>query len=583
MLAKDHPFTFLDHAFRCGDSLVGLSVSQIVGFYWQTRPSGQQQRNLFRDAIERRMQVVQQRRQEIFAAREWDSYDLLRQKLDAAEEQLALARLAGDGVVAAFFSSGRDKDRQKQLDLVASRLNDYVTRGDITEQTPVAQAVAALRSGQHAIPPFHWEIEFPEVFLRENSGFDGLVGNPPFAGKNTMAVGHAVGYPDWLKEIHEESHGNADLVVHFFRRAFNLLRQGGAFGLIATNTIGQGDTRSTGLRWICNHGGVIYAATRRKRWPGQAAVIVSVVHVGRKEVTGRVGGVGQSPAQPTEGRGRVSDATPVLVGSAASQTPLHPPYELDGRPVPIITAYLFHAGGHDDPERLRASAGKSFQGSIVLGMGFTFDDTDTKDVASSIAEMHRLIAKDLRNAERMFPYIGGEEVNDSPTHAHHRYVINFAEMTEQEARRWPDLMRIVEERVKPERSRLGGNRDTEYRKKRWWLWGRYTPALFEAVRGLERVLVICRHQPHWGLAFLQSGSVFSEATIIVVSHSGAVFCTLQSRPHEGMGPLLRVVDEGRHALHPLRLLRDLPVPTQLRNRPHPRIHRSNLLRRHRQN
>ena len=30
-LAKDHPFTFLDHALRCGDSLVGLSREQIVG------------------------------------------------------------------------------------------------------------------------------------------------------------------------------------------------------------------------------------------------------------------------------------------------------------------------------------------------------------------------------------------------------------------------------------------------------------------------------------------------------------------------------------------------------------------------
>jgi hypothetical protein len=66
-----------------------------------------------------------------------------------------------------------------------------------------------------------------------------------------------------------------------------------------------------------------------------------------------------------------------------------------------------------------------------------------------IAEMHRLIAKDPRNAERIFPYIGGEEVNDSPTHGHNRYVINFGEMSEQEARRWPDLMQIVEERGKP--------------------------------------------------------------------------------------------------------------------------------------
>src|SRR5207244_2459926 len=39
-LAKDHAFTFLDHALRCGDSLVGLTRRQIGGFTWEQ--SGQQ-------------------------------------------------------------------------------------------------------------------------------------------------------------------------------------------------------------------------------------------------------------------------------------------------------------------------------------------------------------------------------------------------------------------------------------------------------------------------------------------------------------------------------------------------------------
>jgi hypothetical protein len=39
---------------------------------------------------------------------------------------------------------------------------------------------------------------------------------------------------------------------------------------------------------------------------------------------------------------------------------------------------LFHAGGDDDPARLEANADKSFQGYILLGMGFTFDDTEKK-------------------------------------------------------------------------------------------------------------------------------------------------------------------------------------------------------------
>ena len=113
-----------------------------------------------------------------------------------------------------------------------------------------------------------------------------IVGNPPFAGKNTITEGHAPGYLDWLKLMHPESHGNSDLAAHFFRRAFNLLKPSGCFGLIATNTIGQGDTRSTGLRWICANGGVIYRARKRYKWPGQAAVVVSVVHVHKGTVSG---------------------------------------------------------------------------------------------------------------------------------------------------------------------------------------------------------------------------------------------------------------------------------------------------------
>ena len=58
--------------------------------------------------------------------------------------------------------------------------------------------------------------------------------------------------------------------------------------------------------------------------------------------------------------------------------------------------------------------------------------------------MEELIDKDPRNQERIFPYIGGKEVNDSPMQTHHRYVINFENMNEDEARRWHDLWNVVE-------------------------------------------------------------------------------------------------------------------------------------------
>jgi len=162
-----------------------------------------------------------------------------------------------------------------------------------------------------------------------------------------------------------------------------------------------------------------------------------------------------------------------------------PKFILDGKEVEKITAFLFHAGGHEDPKRLAANAGKSFIGSYVLGMGFTFDDSNPD--ATSIEEIDRLIETNPKNAERIFPYIGGEEVNTSPTHSHHRYVINFGEMTEDEARQYSDLIRIVEEKVKP--ARLKQNR--EIRARYWWRFGETTPALFKAIASLDRVLVSC--------------------------------------------------------------------------------------------
>lgn len=208
--------------------------------------------------------------------------------------------------------------------------------------------------------------------------------------------------------------------------------------------------------------------------------------------------------------------------------PLHPnlPIILDGKPVEKITAFLFHAGGNNDPQKLIANEGKSFVGSYVLGMGFTFDDGNPD--ATPIAEMHRLIEKDPCNQERIFPYIGGEEVNSSPTHAHNRYVINFGEMSEEEARELPDLMSIVEEKVKP--GRLKQNR--EIRSRYWWRFGETTPALFRAIESLDRILVISRVGQHGAFTFLPAGSVYSESLVVFIIATHSTFCILQSTIHE---------------------------------------------------
>jgi hypothetical protein len=208
------------------------------------------------------------------------------------------------------------------------------------------------------------------------------------------------------------------------------------------------------------------------------------------------------------------------------------PKYLDDRQVGTITAFLFHRGGHDDPTRLAANAGKSFQGSIILGMGFIFDDTGTNGLVTPLAEMRSLIEKNPQNQEVIFPYIGGVEVNTSPTHAHHRYVINFAERSEEECwRRWPDLMAILETNVKPERI----EKDAEKYPRmvyEWWKYWNSRPELHATIAGLERVLVISQTSRTVAFTFLPAPMVYSHKLVIFPFSSYAAFALLQSRVHD---------------------------------------------------
>ena len=365
---------------------------------------------------------------------------------------------------------------------------------------------ASLRDMEPPLVPFHWEVEFTEVFDRENPGFDAIVGNPPFQGGRNVSATQGAVYAKWLIALHEASSGGADLVAHFFRRSFNLLREGGALGLIATNTIGQADTRSTGLHRLCKNGGVSqYHTLRRIKWPGQAAVIVSVMHI--------------------------------IKGAPISAM------RLDGREVDMISAFLFHNGGHDDPERLVGNSGKSFQGSIILGMGFTFDDSDRKGIATPVSEMHRMIDKSPLNGTVIFPYIGGQEVNTSPSHAHHRYVIDFGEHDEVDCRRiWPDLFAIVERNVKPERI----TKDARKYPRMVLEWRQYwnpRPDLRAAIAGLDRVACdqLWRHATScFHISVLKKWSIANSVSLC--SPSIPTLLSVPSSPDRtkyGLGSLVR--------------------------------------------
>jgi N-6 DNA Methylase len=515
-LARDHEFTFLDHALKSGDALVGLTQNEIAAVDWDPSKKGLP---LFLEFVAKRVEKAMIARGEIRSASDDTSRAILEGKHRAIEDVVADVRVLGDAVLSAFF--GGDKPRARET--CRQTIESWVAAAPVKWEE-LRVAAADLRTGLHPVLPFHWPVEFPEVFGGENPGFDAIVGNPPYGGKNTIIGWNRKNYLPWLQTLQEGAHGNADLAAHFFRRAFGLLREGGAFGLISTNTIAQGDTRATGLEVLLANGGVIYRANKRFKWPGQAAVVVSVVHMSK--------------------------------GATALEL------VLDERPVTRISAYLVEGDLDTSPQRLVANERKSFQGSIVLGMGFTFDDfAAAKGEAENLAKMRALIEQEARNAERIFPYIGGDEVNNSPTNAHHRFVIDFADYplkrdpelphwqsaaTEEKAfwlsegvvpedyplpvaDDWPELLSIVRQRVLPGRNL---DKRAAYRN-RWWRFAERRNGLYATIAPLDRVLAVnCGATPHLAAAELPARTVFANTLAIFALPTKAHFALLQSRVHE---------------------------------------------------
>jgi hypothetical protein len=370
----------------------------------------------------------------------------------------------------------REKLRANYRDLFLS-----ASQGNIDDLQKETEIVNELRHAKHARKPFHWEIEFPEVFLRDNPGFDSFVGNPPFLGgsKLSTVVGNA--YMDWLAIAYSPAHGKSDLVAYFFRKAFNLLRARATLGFIATNTIRQGDTRYTGLRWIRTSGGQIFSADIRRKWPGRAAVVVSVVHI-LKGPTGRYQSV------------------------------------LNGNSVANITSYLFHFGPDENPFSLATNRQFVHSGTNINGKGFVVSRQERK----------QFIAEDPRSEERIRLYLGAAEMNESPQAAPSRYVIDMEDLTEEDAKSWPLLYRRLHETVRVQRAESNEERLRTH----WWWYSRPAKELYEATRGMSRILASGRVGSHISFVFQPPRTVFSDSLTLFLFESYSGFSVLQSRVHE---------------------------------------------------
>lgn len=579
-LSRGQTFTFLDHCLKAGDSLVGLSRAQILAMDWspdldhpakplakpgkQTsakkaakKPSkkaskkssqkaaesetGDIQLALFADQTKRafakatllRQQLaelsigsdrddIERRQHELHVRAEWE-LEKLRDVADILLSTWFFPFDTPDGLVPEFlFGNAKVTDKQRR-DCLA-RVRDELNMWLMSAGEPKLPGMLEVRRElvRECVRPMHWEIEFPEVFSEERrdplmedgvgrAWVDAVVGNPPFSGKNGITDTNGPEYLKWLTSAYTPSHGNSDLSAYFFRRADWMLGAHGTMGLIATNTIGQGDTRTTGLEALVAAGGRIYDATRDMKWPVKGAnVTVSVVHVAKGCTTSGL-------------RNR-----------------------LDGEDVPAISSQLRAAHERPNPVRLPQNQGRGFQGSVVLGKGFVLTPE----------ERDKLIVADNKNAERIFPYIGGQELNTSPKHEHDRHVIDFGDMSLEDAGRWPDLLKIVRQKVKPERD----TNKREARKKYWWKFGERATGLYHAIAGLNRCLACSAVSKHSVFAFQPTDRVFSHKLIVFPLDRWSEFGLVQSRVHEFWARTLSSTLETRLNYSPSDCFETFPFP-----------------------
>ena len=170
-------------------------------------------------------------------------------------------------------------------------------------------------------------------------------------------------------------------------------------------------------------------------------------------------------------------------------------------------------------------------GCNVAGQGFVFDDADGK--ANPLAKMHEILEVSPQSEQRIFPYIGGSELNTSPTQAPSRFVINLSDsVTEDDVKQWPDLAELVRETVKPQRDALESNPNNTRLKRKWWAYHAHRPELSARLSSMTRTLVIARVSQSFAFVFVSAKQILSEKVVVITTESWGAFASLQCRVHE---------------------------------------------------
>lgn len=317
------------------------------------------------------------------------------------------------------------------------------------------------------------------MFVGERSGFNAVVANPPYIGGRLITGNFGRSYYNYLDIIREGRKGSPDLCVFFLLRAFSLLENAGAVGMVVTATIKDTGNRSVGLDYLVRQDAKIIWAISQMPWPGTAALDVSIM---------------------------------VLCRGA-----WHGVHTLDRAIVSFISGGL-DSNSEVEIHDLKSYEGKRSDGYKLMGEGFVLSEQERASLALG----------DPAVSEIVRPYFGGDDITDSICFSPDRWAIDFEDRSDDESRRWSSAFLRVAELVKPFRDSQTGQIHQDC----FWKYWDMRPGLRTAQARLARYLVTASNSKYLVFRFQSGCTIFNQKTKIIFTEDFSAFAMLQSTIHD---------------------------------------------------
>jgi hypothetical protein len=251
-VAADAPLTFLDHHLRHGDSIIGARVAHLGGVPGEEGILQGQ----FTEEVERALPSLLEPLAEIRGLPS-DTAEHVKQKGQIFERRFLPAQDRFEKTAnlwcAEVLESGVITPEQ-----YADTVRAIGKRQQFVTLLRSEWCQGALRSlEEKGVTPFHWELAYPDVFLsphdRRRSGFDVIIGNPPYdvlaeleAGREIAHLKRHIGLDPSLRP---SVVGKNNLYKVFICRAVELLADGGYLGFIVPMPL-LGDEQARGIRQL---------------------------------------------------------------------------------------------------------------------------------------------------------------------------------------------------------------------------------------------------------------------------------------------------------------------------------------------